>query len=124
MSVVKEIIVDENNVNYKSIDVLYDKEMKTFGISGIEEGIVLVPQGTVGIGCFLQIKICKLFCPIVCMEFHCFIGTQNLNEIYIPDGVEEFGNEVFMNSNLEYVHMSHTSQLKNVDGVYFMTVKN
>ena len=98
-----EIIVDENNENYKAVDgVLYNKDttlLIQYPANKMDKSFV-VPNGieSISIGAFAKNgKLKTLIIPegVKCIEDRTFISCSGLKSITIPDSVETIGNFAF-----------------------------
>lgn len=124
------IYVDEDNLNFKSINgVLYSSDGKTliqFPISSqIEEYSVPYGVEKLSKSAFSSSKVRKVTLPstLVKIEENCFSKCQRLEEIFIPDSVERIGENAFEDCiSLERISLGNG--IKTVeDNAFFYCVK-
>lgn len=99
----KNIIVDENNVNYSSVDgVLFNKDKTTILLypMGKENSKYTIPNSviTIGPGAFMRctnLENIEIPNSVVNIEWFAFLGCTGLTEMIIPESVNKIGSEIY-----------------------------
>ncbi len=114
----KNIEVDENNQNYKSIDgVLYSKDGSTLICFPLAKGIstFTIPSTVkvIGEGAFSQsLYLKQIIIPnsVIRIEKEAFVDSWNLSNIVIPSSVEYIGKNAFTGINVKTIYCEIDSQ--------------
>lgn len=126
----KEIIVDEKNSAYSSIDgALYNKSkdrLILYPYNGKKDAVVEVGTKIIGANAFKNIPINSVIIPegVILIERYAFSKT-NLTEISLPASFRTFEYDVFENTPLTKVIISEKNKsLTSIDGVVYRKDKS
>ena len=114
----KNIEVDENNQNYKSIDgVLYSKDGSTLICFPLAKGVstFTIPSTVkvIGESAFAQsLYLKKIVIPnsVIRIEKEAFVDSWNLSNVVIPSSVEYIGENAFTGINISPIYCEIDSQ--------------
>ncbi len=126
----KEIIVDEKNSAYSSIDgALYNKSkdrLILYPYNGKKDAVVEVGTKIIGANAFKNIPINSVIIPegVILIERYAFSKT-NLTEISLPASFRTFEYDVFENTPLTKVIISEKNKsLTSIDGIVYRKDKS
>lgn len=100
-SSLEQIIIDENNPSFKSIDnILYNKEITTLLVCPATKTEVIIPNSVtkIGEGAFYYCtNLSEITIPnsVTYIEHDAFIGCHSLTSIVIPNSVTRIGGSAF-----------------------------
>ena len=101
-SSLEQIIIDENNSNFKSIDnILYNKEITTLLVCPATKTEVIIPNSVtkIGEGAFFYCRnLSEIIIPnsVTCIDHDAFSGCHSLTSIIIPNSVTTIGLAAFI----------------------------